>query len=609
MQKYPDLSTAKYLGVDIETYDPDLTSYGPSVYGNRGREGRILGVALSDGVFSDYYNMETDSEYIAEQLSHTNTKVGHNIIYDIDWLTSRGFKVNGKWVDTGICAALLNENEESYSLDELSYRYLGEHSKGEDKLEKWCASNDIKISKSKAAQSFIYLMPYDVVRPYALQDAKLVIELYSIMREKLRQQDLEDLADMENELLRCVLHFRQTGVRYDKDKAVENSLALLDLLGENKEHMHREYGDINPNSSKQIAEHLKALAYEVPYKEETGNPSITKQYLTSLRNKYLDNLYEGEEIEEGREYEPVSNLPTLLYNIRTITKSRKDYLDGIYNNFLCPDGKIHCTFHTVRGDMYGTRSGRFSASQPNLQQITSPERDSVIGKMCREPFIPFEDCMWGKIDYSQIEYRFIAHYARGPGSSAVRERYSDNPEQDYHQYIQDKTGLARPFAKNLNFGLAFGMGARKMSVFFGWSLPKCYEMISHYHKSVPFVKYTADAVSNKALQRGYIMTLLGRRARLVENRKAYIMFNRLIQGSAADLMKKALITAYNSGIFTILHPHLTVHDEIDVSVPNTLQGKEAFKELKYIMETCVSLKVPVYCEAKIGPNWAELWNA
>ena len=170
----------------------------------------------------------------------------------------------------------------------------------------------------------------------------------------------------------------------------------------------------------------------------------------------------------------------------------------------------------------------------------------------------------------------------------------------------DRTGLARPFAKNLNFGIAFGMGAKKMSATFGWPLSKCYEVLEQYHDNVPFVKSTINAVTSVAKRRGYIKTILGRHAHLESQSKAYVMFNRLAQGSAADLMKKSMVECYKAGIYDVLHPHLTVHDEQDVSVPKTNTGMEAFKEMKHIMETCIDIKVPIFCDASYGNNWADL---
>ena len=164
----------------------------------------------------------------------------------------------------------------------------------------------------------------------------------------------------------------------------------------------------------------------------------------------------------------------------------------------------------------------------------------------------------------------------------------------------------------MNFGMAYAMGARTLAKKYGWSYDKALQYIQMYNQEVPFVKATRQRVTQIARGRGYIKTILGRRARVTqemrEMRKEYIMFNRLIQGSAADLLKKAMHDAYYAGIFEVLYPHVTVHDELDQSIPKTKEGLEAFNELKNIMETCVPLKVPVKANPEIGDSWGNLMD-
>jgi DNA polymerase-1 len=265
------------------------------------------------------------------------------------------------------------------------------------------------------------------------------------------------------------------------------------------------------------------------------------------------------------------------------------------------------------GALKGTRSGRFSSTNPNLQQQPAKGVDEYWGQICREDFVPDKGCWWGKIDYSQIEYRFMAHFARGPGSDELRAAYNTNADQDYHQFIMNLTGLKRRYAKNLNFGIAFGMGATHMAELFGWTLDYCYEVLNIYHSKAPYVKATIQDVERTARRRGYIKTFLKRRSHLIDPSKAYTMYCRLVQGSAADLLKKAMHDCYTAGIFDVLPPHVTVHDELGVSVPKTHAGISAFREMQHIMETCLIIKVPIKAEAEIGSNWANIkefeWKA
>ena len=193
-------------------------------------------------------------------------------------------------------------------------------------------------------------------------------------------------------------------------------------------------------------------------------------------------------------------------------------------------------------------------------------------------------------------------------------------------------------AKNINFGLVYGMREKTMSVNLGRSLQATKLLFEMYHKRLPFVSATFEAAERVALNRGYTKTLLGRRSRfdLWESRKwddmqkedavplhrdaalttwgpnirrayAYRALNRMLQGSAADIMKKAMVDIWESGICDVLGaPLLTVHDELDWSAPRTPEAQEALKEAHYIMEHCVELRVPLYAERETGNDWGHL---
>jgi DNA polymerase-1 len=360
------------------------------------------------------------------------------------------------------------------------------------------------------------------------------------------------------------------------------------------------FGTFNPNSTKQLAEIWDENNMEY-IKTEKGNPSIKNEHLQNFFDK--DEPYNEEVSEKPWVYD--------LWRVRKGMKVRDTFLMGSYVDFICEGDLIHPSIYATKiqnigGSTNGTKSGRFAMAKPNGQQIPSKGVDTELGTFARQPFEAFRDCWWGKVDYSQIEYRFTAHFASGPGADDLRQSYVENPDTDYHQHIIDLTGLKRRFAKNLNFGVAYGMGAKTMSVFFGWTLDYCYDILRIYHQKAPYVKHTSNKVEKVALRRGYIKTFLGRRARLISKDKAYTMFCRLISGSAADLMKKSMYDIDKAGIFDVLYPHLTVHDELDVSIPKTKEGIEAFVEMDHIMNSCIKLKVPIKTEAEIGPNWADI---
>lgn len=591
---YPDLSGAEQIAVDIETYDPNLIELGPGVY--RG-DGHILGVSVAtpDG-FAEYYNLghydcgreerERNIRYLREILGSTVPKLGQSIMYDIDWLENgeHKIKVNGKLNSIEIAEALLDETQEHYNMDFMGHKYLG-LGKEKTEIDRFCEQNNLKGD----ARKWLWKMPWELVRKYGKMDAILPIKIFALQKSQLIEQDLLELFDLENELVRVLILMRKTGIRVDANKRDQNGFKVQCQIEEWEQELFGKYGEFNYNSSMQVAKILDKEGIPYPSTDK-GNPAI---------NAYFYKRYKDD-----------NSLIQRLFELRQARHHLDTFIMGSHVKFVCPDGLIHAQFFNLRNDnlgaLKGTRSGRLSGANPNLQQQPSKGVDEYWGQLCREDFIPFDNCWWGKIDYSQIEYRFMAHFATGPGADELRATYNNNSGQDYHQYIMDLTGLKRRYAKNLNFGVAFGMGAAHMAELFGWELDYAYEILNVYHSRAPYIKATISSVEQVAKRRGYIKTFLKRRSHLVNPNKAYTMYCRLVQGSAADLMKKAMVTCYHDGIFDTLALHATVHDELDVSIPKTKVGIDAFKEMQHTMETCLTLKVPIKAEAEVGSNWADI---
>jgi len=595
--KYPDLSSAKQIAFDIETYDPNLNKMGPGVFR---KDGKILGVSISDGVFKEYYNLghydcsakerACNLDYLRKVLGNSAIKIGHRLMYDIDWLENgeHAIKVNGPLHSTDIAEALIDESQGAYSLEFIARKYLG-IGKTSSRPEQFCKENGFKGD----FRTWLWKMPHSLVREYAMDDSDLPLKIDAIQESIIEKEQMTGLYDMECRLTRCLLHLRKTGVRIDVDKRDANSLKVQNMIETWQQELFAKFGEFNVNSSTQVAKLLDSMSIPYPVTDK-GNPQIDMAFYKLNRDKH-----------------------PLLKKVQLLKQAKHElgtFLQGSFVRFLTDDGLIHCNFYNTRTDEYGTRSGRLSSANPNLQQISSKDkfRDAIWGQICREVFIPFENCFWGKTDYSQIEYRVIAHYAIGPGSEELRRAYIENPRIDYHKYVMDLTALPRGQAKALNFGIPYGMGINKMCEQFGWSRAEACAIRAVYDERTPYLKASIDQVSLVARRRGYIRTILNRRSRLTEQRLAYIMYCRLIQGSAADIMKKALLDLYESGIFNILHPHLTLHDEIDVSVPKTRQGLDAFREMGEQMKNAIKLKVPIEVDSEAADNWADVkkfdWN-
>ena len=402
----------------------------------------------------------------------------------------------------------------------------------------------------------------------------------------MNKEDLLPLYHIEMGNHRLLLQMRKVGVRTNKIAIDKGINELHYHIKKGKEELNNKYGTFNYNSPKQIAKVLDGLGVPYPLTEKE-NPHLDKKVLKRMEASGID-------------------IAGKILDIKTADKTLNTFFINSFHNHSIQN-RIHCSFYPLSTDEYGTKSGRFSSANPNLQQI--PSEGNYV-KICRSVFIPEEDCDWLKYDYSQIEYRFIAHYAIGPKSEEIREKYNNDPTTDYHRMIMEWTGLNRKRSKELNFAASYFMGAKTCADHFGWSIQESKDLLEMYFNEVPFVKATRNHIVSIAKGRGYIKTILGRRARVTEQmkimKKEHSMFNRLIQGSAADLLKKAMYDSYKAGVTNILIPHLTVHDELDVSKPRTKEGDEATKELANIMENTIKLKVPIKVNIEIGPNWGDL---
>jgi len=269
-------------------------------------------------------------------------------------------------------------------------------------------------------------------------------------------------------------------------------------------------------------------------------------------------------------------------------------------------------------------TGRFSYSNPNLQQI--PARNKDLGPRIRALFVPEEGHTWGCFDYSQQEPRLVVHYAALQnlyGVDDVLEAYREG-DADFHTIVADMAEIPRSQAKTINLGLFYGMGKNKLQAELGVSKDVSDSLFRQYHNRVPFVKQLMDNVMQRAQESGKIRTLLGRLCRFhlwepnqfgihkalphdtallehgpgIKRAFTYKALNKLIQGSAADMTKKAMIELHKEGIV----PHIQVHDELDISV----ESSEHAQKIKDIMENAVDLEVPNKVDYESGPNWGQI---
>jgi DNA polymerase I-like protein with 3'-5' exonuclease and polymerase domains len=601
---FPDLSGATWICVDCETYDPDLMEKGPGCR----RDGYIVGVAVNSNIsrpayypvaHEGYENMNKRQvfKYLSEQLVRPIPKFGANILYDADFLLEAGVDIVAPYVDIINVEGMIDENRLSRSLETLAQDYLGEGKKQNVMIE-WLEM----AYPGKNPKSNIYRAPPSLVGPYAESDVDLPPRIYEKQKIKLKEQGLSKVHGVEYRLLPLLLAMRRRGVPVDLNAAEKAREGMKKRQVEVLDEVKRLTGiPVDPWGADSIARVFDQRGIAYPTTAKSKKPSFTKDFLKRQTDDAVKMILEA----------------------RTLDKLRSTFIDSyIFGSHI--NGRIHCQFHSMKRDEGGTETGRLSSSGPNLQNI--PSRDKVYGPMIRRLFVPTEGRRWWTKDYSQVEYRLIVEMAyrnRFPKADEVVKLYQTDANTDFHQSLADMTGLSRGDAKNLNFGLAYGQGNPALAALLGLSLEEARVVLDGYHERAPFIKRLMDYYSREAGGKGYITTILGRRRRFimfddgkggyttdesigVRRINLHAALNSAIQGSAADVMKKAMVDAYEGGVFDeIMVPFLTVHDELDGDDDGSPRHMEAHAELRRCMEKAFETAVPLTVEEGWAANWGE----
>jgi DNA polymerase I-like protein with 3'-5' exonuclease and polymerase domains len=608
----PDITGASKIAIDVETKDSNLKQNGP---GWPTKDGYIVGYAIAVDGWSGYLpvrhmgggNLDEKivSRWLKKVFECPADKIMHNAQYDLGWIRATGFTVNGRIIDTMVVASLLDENRFSYSLNALAYDLLNKTKSEKGLVE---AAREFGIDP----KAEMWKMPAMYVGPYAEADAELTLELWNYFSGQLSKEDLWPIANLELDLLPCLVDMTMRGVRVDQDRVERTRDSLLkrerDVLKQIKSVVG---GDVEIWAAQSLAKAFDKVGIHYP-KTEKGAPSFTKLFLQENQHP----------------------LAQLIVEARNLNKTSGTFINTIMKH-CHSDGRIHAHINQIRSDDGGTVSGRISMSNPNLQQI--PARDPEIGPMIRSLFLPEEGERWAAIDFSQQEPRILVHYAhvygkmRGielEGAAEFVAAYNEDPSTDFHTMVAEMANIPRKQAKTINLGMMYGMGVNKLSEQLDITVEEAKGIIKQYHDRVPFVKGLMNGVMNRLNEKtsgGSLRSILGRKCRFdlwepdsFEMNKAlpykdaidaygpttrlkraytYKALNRLIQASAADMTKKAMVDLYKAGHL----PMIQIHDEIAMSVKNIDEAHEIAR----IMTEAVPLDVPSKCDVEIGPSWGE----
>jgi DNA polymerase I-like protein with 3'-5' exonuclease and polymerase domains len=597
--EFPNLSKYNEIAIDLETKDPDLVKMGS---GSVSKNGDVVGIAVAVKGWKGYFpiahegggNMDRSMvlKWFQAVLNTDADKIFHNAMYDVCWIKSLGLTIQGKIVDTMIASALVDENQMRYDLTSCSRRYIGQ---GKDEVALYEAAKSWGVD----AKAEMYKLPAMYVGDYAEKDAEITLELWQELKKEIIHQDISSIFNLETELFPCLVDMRFLGVRVDVQGAQQLKQQLVAQEKELLQKIKKETQvDVQIWAARSIEKVFQKLSLPYERTEKTSSPSFTKNFLSNHPHP----------------------LVKLITQAREINKAHTTFIDTILKHSY--KGRIHAEINQLRSDNGGTVTGRFSYSNPNLQQI--PARNKDLGPRIRSLFIPEEGHRWGCFDYNQQEPRLVVHYASLQnlmGIDEVLDSYKKD-EADFHSIVSEMAGIPRSQAKTINLGLFYGMGKNKLQAELGTNKQDAEDLFAKYHSRVPFVKQLMNAVMQRAQDSGRIRTLLGRLCRFhlwepnqfgihkplpheaalaehgpgIKRAYTYKALNKLIQGSAADMTKKAMIDLYKEGIT----PHIQVHDELDISVSDNAD------KIKEIMEHTVELEVPNKVDYEHGNNWGSI---
>ena len=722
-----DLKDVNTVAVDLETYDPELTKKGSGAVKGIGS---VCGIAIAtkkqalyfpiNHAHTDNLNPQNTWKTLNKKLFQNKKirKVFHNAMYDVCWIRAEsGLMPQGPLLDTMVAASVIDENRMKYSLDSLSKDYLKDTKYKydlRDKVLEWSKGT------IKDPMTNMHKLPYALVKDYAEQDVKLTLKLWNLFEKKIDEEKvvekgtedekvktLRPIFELETELFPCLVDMKFKGVRIDEVAAKKLGERLKRTKNNIVNYIHRRTGvkiEIWAASSiKKLLDQQKIRDKDSVEKEleivnqQLATGKIKDRQITAEEEKQLVSKKDFLEKQKKEAYNstPKSKLPQLPKDflkthanhfIRFIAKAREfdkaenTFIEGLLN--FVHKGRIHADINQIRGEKGGTVTGRFSMSNPNLQQIPAK---GFIGKKMRELFLPEEGCTWGSFDYSQQEPRIVVHYALklkgcNVGTEEVVEAYKKKPNADFHQIVADMAKIPRITAKTINLGLFYGMGKNRLAQQLGLNWEESKILFNKYHKEAPFVKKLSSNLEDFAKRNMFLYTLENRFCRfdkwepmdkrwkpkekkfiikVTEAKKdkdgkvekdnngkektievekpvplfyeeeakthykamrsdkcyspdetckyfttfyqpafVYKALNKVIQGSAADMTKKAMVLLYRKGII----PHIQIHDELCLSI----DSEKKVSIIKETMEKAIILLIPNKVNYKKGKNWGTI---
>jgi len=511
-----------------------------------------------------------------------NKIIGQNIKFDRNILARYGIKINSIKNDTMMMSYVLDASATRHNLDALSSYYLNHKT-----------STFEEVAGKGVKQITFDKVPLDLATNYAAEDADITLRLYEVLEPKLDSiKPLKKLMeDIEIPLIEVLSDMEQNGTLLNSKILASQSKDLESRIKKLEKLAYEIAGEeFNLGSTKQLREiFFEKLNYRVIKKTPGGQPSTDEKVLQELSEEY--------------------ELPKVLLEHRTLSKLKSTYTDKLPGQISSNTGKVHTSFHQAV-----TTTGRLSSSDPNLQNIPIRTED---GRRIRQAFEATKGNKIISADYSQIELRVMAHLSKDKGLLEAFNQGEDihakTASEVFDVNLDEVTPDLRRNAKAINFGLIYGISAFGLGKQLGINRNLAAEYMGMYFEKYPGVKAYMETTKDTARNAGYIETLFGRRLYLRDinasnaiRRQASerVAINAPVQGSAADIMKIAMINAHKSLKESKLKAQLTlqVHDELIVDTPK----KETDKVVELLtksMQEAADLDVPLEIDIGIGNNW------
>ena len=547
---------------------------------------KIVGIGIGDVLGgADYIpiahtgggNLPNPESFISDlkkALRRTTTNmpvVGHNIKFDRLFLKNAGFP-DFPVQCTQTKASLANEYEKSYSLENLAEVYGVEHKKSAEMTRH---IERIYGRDGKAMSHFHELSGADpMVVEYAEGDVRTTAQLYTVLTQRLAEEELLDVVKLENHVTDTLIDMEYAGIAVDMEYLDQLGDLVLEKIAECQAELPTGF---NPRSPKDMQSLLVDYKDRWP-RTEKGNPSFTELWLRT--------------VPEG----------TPVVNMRKWTNLLNSFVTPLVERHVF-QGKVHANIVQNKSDAGGTVSGRLACSQPNMQQI--PKHDKERAKLFRRCFVPSDpEMMLVEMDYSQMEPRLYAHYSK---DDRLLRGYRNDPPVDVHSIVAEMLSVDRGTkAKRMNMGMFTGMYPKSFAEHMGVILPLAKKWWDEWHNLFPRVKHFQDTAKSVLGSRRYVKTLLGRRGRLESKKYAYRAASKIIQGGNADIIKYKMVELNKMLKGTGGQLLMSVHDSFLFEMyPNDEHLREIENLLMDVNGPPFNLEVPFPVDIGIGNNWKE----